>query len=385
MVADTALTGGVRGAVKQFGKAGNLEKLAAEPVTSAYRLPSPAATGAATAAGAMLAPEDAEAGAVERAMRAIRAYHGSPHKFDRFDMSKIGTGEGAQAYGHGLYFAESEPIAKSYRDTLSSAKAVNDLPGYSQGAAQLIRNKGDIGEQMFRQHYADLGPEKVEQAIAEAKAAIANAPTGHMYEVNIKTRPEQLLNWDKPLREQSGHVREVLSSAYPEMDFRQWKNYGSMKPYAAAVDAAVEGTPLAGFGGEGWLSGRYDVSAGRRMLAEQHPEKLEAFDNAISAFNSTVEPAGKDILHGLAKSWESEGGLTAAPNTVFASEKLNEAGIPGIKYLDAGSRGITSAPSHNYVIFDDKLIDITRRYADGGEVEPASVVDRALMLVSRQA
>ena len=31
-------------------------------------------------------------------------WHGSPHKFDKFDSSKIGTGEGAQAYGHGLYF-----------------------------------------------------------------------------------------------------------------------------------------------------------------------------------------------------------------------------------------------------------------------------------------
>src|SRR5258706_8248564 len=33
----------------------------------------------------------------------ITAYHGSPHDFDRFDLSRIGTGEGAQAYGHGLY------------------------------------------------------------------------------------------------------------------------------------------------------------------------------------------------------------------------------------------------------------------------------------------
>ena len=42
----------------------------------------------------------------------IKAYHGSPHDFDKFDMSKIGTGEGAQAYGHGLYLAENEATAK---------------------------------------------------------------------------------------------------------------------------------------------------------------------------------------------------------------------------------------------------------------------------------
>ena len=44
--------------------------------------------------------------------KGIRAYHGSPYDFDRFDMSKIGTGEGAQAYGHGLYFAENQAVAE---------------------------------------------------------------------------------------------------------------------------------------------------------------------------------------------------------------------------------------------------------------------------------
>ena len=50
----------------------------------------------------------AQAGALGSAGgKGIKAYHGSPHDFDRFDLSKIGTGEGAQAYGHGLYFAEN--------------------------------------------------------------------------------------------------------------------------------------------------------------------------------------------------------------------------------------------------------------------------------------
>src|SRR5580765_7610443 len=53
----------------------------------------------------------------------IRAFHGSPHSFDRFDLSKIGTGEGAQAYGHGLYFAENEGVAKGYRDALTPRPA----------------------------------------------------------------------------------------------------------------------------------------------------------------------------------------------------------------------------------------------------------------------
>ena len=47
-------------------------------------------------------------------MAAATVWHGSPHKFDKFDSSKIGTGEGAQAYGHGLYLAESPDVARTY-------------------------------------------------------------------------------------------------------------------------------------------------------------------------------------------------------------------------------------------------------------------------------
>lgn len=50
----------------------------------------------------------------------LRLYHGSPHDFDKFSMDKIGTGEGAQAYGHGLYFADNETVARTYRDKVSA-------------------------------------------------------------------------------------------------------------------------------------------------------------------------------------------------------------------------------------------------------------------------
>src|SRR5207342_2800679 len=44
-------------------------------------------------------------------VRPIRAYHSSPHDFEKFDASKIGTGEGAQVYGHGIYFAENPKVS----------------------------------------------------------------------------------------------------------------------------------------------------------------------------------------------------------------------------------------------------------------------------------
>lgn len=53
--------------------------------------------------------------ALPRVPNPIKAYHGSPHDFDKFDLSKIGTGEGSQAYGHGLYFAEHPGVAMAYK------------------------------------------------------------------------------------------------------------------------------------------------------------------------------------------------------------------------------------------------------------------------------
>jgi len=40
---------------------------------------------------------------------------------------------------------------------------------------------------------------------------------------------------------------------------------------------------------------------------------------------------------------------------------LREAGIPGIRYLDQGSRGTGSGTS-NYVVFDPGIIDIVKKY-----------------------
>ena len=48
------------------------------------------------------------------------AWHGSPHDFDTFDLGAIGTGEGNQAHGWGLYFAKDKKIAENYRDILGA-------------------------------------------------------------------------------------------------------------------------------------------------------------------------------------------------------------------------------------------------------------------------
>jgi hypothetical protein len=56
-----------------------------------------------------------------------------------------------------------------------------------------------------------------------------------------------------------------------------------------------------------------------------------------------------------------------------ASEVLREAGIPGIRYLDQGSR-TAGQGSSNYVVFDDKLIDILKKYSMGIGAAPAGAM-----------
>ena len=79
------------------------------------------------------------------------AYHGSPHDFVEFLLSAIGTGEGAQAHGWGLYFAKAKKTAASYRGRLSSkneleivydGKKSEELTGDIKAAIQLLHLQG---------------------------------------------------------------------------------------------------------------------------------------------------------------------------------------------------------------------------------------------------
>jgi hypothetical protein len=155
----------------------------------------------------------------------IRAYHGSPHDFDRFDLSKIGTGEGAQAYGHGLYFAENEGIARGYRDTLSGDYFRTPKGTLFDPQAELehlnVRSRAhsngsnidatiDLAKQiaasdspaaaMAQRDLARLESLKAEGGVTRHK--------GSMYEVNINADPAHFLDWDKPLSAQPKTVQD---------------------------------------------------------------------------------------------------------------------------------------------------------------------------------
>lgn len=318
-----------------------------------------------TKAAATVAAEEA----LPPLAKMIRAFHGSPHDFERFDMSKIGTGEGAQVYGHGLYFAEHEPVARQYRDAIS-LRNMDEWPKADKTtlAAEAHRNEASYQElldaggtefeydrrpfiRMPDSSVVEFGPEGIHRTI--------QPPGGKMYEVNINADPEHFLDWDKPLSEQHPKVREAIA----EHDRK-----------------AIEGF---------------------------NPENVPGWGVGKPATVGHGDPTGSKIVDRLSGLPDKDAGIFGGRvSQERATETLREAGIPGIKYLDQGSRaprfdrdldikpyggGFTpvgkhgnfpifdtvdeamaalekekGGRTHNYVVFDDKLIDIIKKYGWAG-------------------
>lgn len=150
----------------------------------------------------------------------LTVFQGSPHRFTKLDSSKIGTGEGAQMYGYGLYFAENPAFAKQY----AISRGIPDLEGimYQQG---LPRVSKDVEREVARLAATDKDPMEaakyVQFANREARAIerkdlakvideYRRQSKGVLYTIDLPDRMiDRMLDWDKPLREQPTAVQEL--------------------------------------------------------------------------------------------------------------------------------------------------------------------------------
>jgi hypothetical protein len=193
----------------------------------------------------------------------MTAWHGSPHKFDRFDSSKIGTGEGAQAYGHGLYLAESPEVAQQYAKTNPAVFSAD-------------------GKSFFR----IIGKPKHEPQV---------------YKVDLPDEMvARMLDWDKPLSQQSPEVMAALQNS-------------------GVLERAIK---QGGFYPQ-------DVTSG--LMEGRH------------IFPAKRSPKGPE-------------------------EALRAAGIPGIRYLDEGSRNTALLPHFDVVRKSDGAT--VMQVIEGGEKRP---------------
>jgi hypothetical protein len=265
-----------------------------------------------------------EAGDAVRSV--IRAYHGSGADFNKFDSGKIGTGEGSQAYGHGLYFAGHEPVAQRYRDMLAF-----DAPYTSpeQAAAEyLAANGGDAPStlKVLGMHASQPGQygytssdqqdiiRKARELVESGVPITPRERTGHMYEVEIGYPEEALLDLDAPATGE--HKAAMLGAAFEAPD-NKWQRM--------AVNE----------------------------IADRGARAKIATESLLRAYNSITDNPM----------------LSRAASAAKVSESLLRHGIPGARYFDKSSRAAGTG-TRNYVVFPgaEDSIRILRKYAIPGAV-----------------
>ena len=316
------------------------------------------------AMGAVFPPALA-AGAAMKAPRGIRAFHGSPHHFDKFSLDKIGTGEGAQMYGRGLYFAENEDVAKEYKRMLSpysySVKGdeyqINPRDLYPAYFEKQLRGA-------FKEKNINAGDDLVDEAIiAIQEGVLKNKPPMEIFKGRKK---EVLDDLQKDIDQATGPESIKRNS---EFKVQLAKEYDEIEDVLSSLDLQV--SPQGG--------AMYEVSIAadpEMMLDWQKPYKdqSEAVRKAIddAGYKPDDERTPGFLIH--QRIVEDYSDMDSFENPYAnpkadAANVLLESGIPGIKYLDAGSRtaagfadaGLKDATS-NYVVFDDSMIEIMRKY-----------------------
>lgn len=315
-------------------------------------------------------PEAYGSGQLIRMSDPLTVHHGTPHEFaptranplGEFLMSKIGTGEGNQSYGHGPYLAGNEKVADGYREDLSEGTLYQGKPIPYSRTDPTIGAVHAVGEYI---RDLKMTPEKAMETVAEeyrdaaASAHFSTSPqagvsmtaaeanrrrmqfylgvahavqrlkpedfstdnSGNLYQAELHIHPDHMLDWDRPLSEQAPYIHQQLAA------------HGIVHP------------------------------------DDSHMTGL-AVHNALLGLHDTADQS-------------------------HAARALLGAGIPGIRYADAGSRMALEdvrrgesklammrafgAPerdiaveaarlaqdrarvSHNYVVFDPRTINITKR------------------------
>jgi hypothetical protein len=236
-------------------------------------------------------------------------FHGTPHLFRQFDSSKIGTGEGAQVYGHGLYLAENPAVAQQYKEALSEPELfLKNRQIQTRAGTPMDTAKAWLQDVYDRGFFSSKTANPFDQAIKDVQAApvpkkdeviaalnklkernVSMKPGGNLMQVDLPDEQiARMIDWDKPMNE-----KEMIS-LYESLD--------KVDPRFAMEFQ------------DSWY--RMNESTGKGL-------------------------DGQDVYMALMNNLKT-------PQSV--AQTLKEAGIPGIRYLDEGSRGAGQGTS-NFVVF----------------------------------
>jgi hypothetical protein len=219
-------------------------------------------------------------------MGGMTVHHGSPHRFTKFDSSKIGTGEGAAAYGHGLYFAENPKVAREYQEGLSRPSVViggktykDDGTGYTLEGV-LNSYGGNVDKALKR---AEGMTKRYQKTIDKY---------GEKVDDNIKRQRDEWLGIHKELSKLSGKPMEYHRGNFYKVD-----------------------------------------------LPDKHIEKMLDFDTPFDKQPEKIKNIFKNTSGGYRSEGSNDYMFEKWVKSPRGSIDLMRGGVPGIKYLDQGSRG----------------------------------------------
>jgi len=278
----------------------------------------------------------------------LDVYHGTPHTLPptprnplgEFDASKIGTGEGAQAYGYGTYVAENPAVAAGYRDKLQKvnyngseidpsnpshvALATVQQFGNKEKASAYLKQRANLMDYEINMQAAKL--------LDEGSALPTRNATGNLYKIDLPDEKiAKMLDFDKPLSQQ----KNILDALTPE-------NMGlTLRPTA---------------------EGKYMA-----YLADGKPIGLQVKGVTPEVFRekwiSRLREMG-DLEGGAGRAVGYLGGTVPGDLPPLVAKALRQAGIPGIKYFDESSRSAGKG-TRNFVVFpgEEKSMTILERNA----------------------
>ena len=256
---------------------------------------------------------------------AANVWHGGPHRwaaepgfpYGRPRLDKMGTGEGAQAYGPGFYSSEVPTVAKAYQSKVSAMRGgaeptIDGIPidwddPVQTAAFELARHNGDrVAAADFHAKTFNYGEDNAAVKVLRSNQKLPNVNLpGTLYKLDIPDADAaKTLDWDAPLAKQPKPIRDAFSKAM--------------------LGDEVFKDPIL-----------------KELFADGVPNQhLGLFENSsgAQAFNTLAEKLGSQQA---------------------AADALREAGIPGVKYLDQGSRGAGDG-TRNYSIWDQDVLDRTK-------------------------
>lgn len=289
------------------------------------------------------------------------AWHGSPHDFDTFDLGAIGTGEGNQAHGWGLYFAKDKKVSKLYKEVLSKAQGSNksslfkvEIPnetellpeqypisGYSRYVRDSLKNGLHKMSEEQLERFTSL-------LIKYHKGSIIGDEWTNKYTrfMDVGYIISELHNKNKTINDinkiQKRNVDRFLKTVGVEED----------------IDTIASNDELLKNVYEKFRNELYPKYEKEKQVEREREE--QAISNVKTDVYGALEKTNIDgkqlysfLSHALGN--DEHFNLHNVKNAKKASEFLNSIGIKGI-YYDGEQDG------RCYVVFDDKAINVIEKY-----------------------